>query len=535
MLKTLLKLRWASWWSTVTRSGRNGKKRGIAGKIGLGFLMLYVVACFLIMFGMLFESICLPLGEAGLRWFYFAVAAIMAFMLSFIGNVFATQSQLYEATDNELLLSMPIAPKFILGSRMISLLGLDLFHLSFVMIPAGVVYARHYPVSVLGAIYYVIECILLALLVQAFSCIIAWLISMVSARMRRKNVIASFLSVAFLCLYFYGYSQIQSIISSLIANGAEIATAVRKAAFTAYYFGVGVAEQNLTYLLLYTVCTLAPFELVYLILSRSFISITTKKRGASKIEYQEKSLKVRGVRHALLGKELAHFWSNSMYVLNAGMGLILLLILSVVALIKRDYLQGMFLSVPGGGEFLGPMVTVMLCGVSATVLIAAPSVSLEGKNLWLAQSFPLRARDILLAKAEMQIVLALPVILLAALAFSFALGIGAKMTFLIILVSVMFNVFYALFGVIVSLHHPKFDYVNEAVAVKQGVSTIICMFSGIGIVLAGALLYALLLSGVMESDVYLLLAAAVLGVLCILLRHYLSHGAEKRFAALEAG
>ena len=533
MLKTLLKLRWESWRSNLMRSGRSGKKRSTAGRIGIGFMMLYVVACFFIMFGMLFENICLPLGEAGLKWFYFAVAAIMAFMLGFIGNIFATQSQLYEATDNELLLSMPIAPKFILGSRMLTLLGMDLFYISFVMVPAGVVYAIHYPVSFLGVVYFIVETILLTLLVQAFSCVIAWIISVISARMRRKNIIAAVLSIAFLCLYFYGYSKIQTIIESLIANGAEIAGAVRRAAFTAYYFGVGIAEQNLTYLLLYTVCTLAPFELVYLILSRSFIRITTTRRGLAKKEYREKELKVSGVRHALLQKELRHFWSNSMYVLNSAMGLILLLILCVLVLVKQEFLHSLLAGLTGGPDLAGPMAVLMLCGVSATVLIAAPSVSLEGKNLWISQSFPLRPRDILLAKAEVQIVLVLPVMLLASLIFSFAMGLGTFMTLLVIFVPLLFNVFYALLGVTVSLHHPRFDYVNEAMAAKQGTSTVICLFTGFGVVLAAALLYAILLARVMSGESYLCICIAVLLLLSGGFYYYLSHKAEERFCRLE--
>ena len=38
------------------------------------------------------------------------IYAMMALTLSFVGSVFATQNQLYDANDNEFLLSMPIPP-----------------------------------------------------------------------------------------------------------------------------------------------------------------------------------------------------------------------------------------------------------------------------------------------------------------------------------------------------------------------------------------------------------------------------------------
>ena len=533
MLKTLLKIRFEALRHSMFRSGRNNKKRGVAGKLGFGVLMLYVLACFFIMFGMLFYSLCRPLGELNLQWFYFAIAAILAFMLSFIGNIFATQSQLYDAKDNELLLSMPIAPKFILGSRILSLLGMDLLYESLVMLPAAVVYCMTYRVTTLGVIFFIIEFLLLPFLVQAFSCVFAWVISLIGNRMRNKSAISMVLSVAFLCAYFYGYSQIQNIIQNLISNGTEIAIAVKRAAFPAYYFGVAITEHNLTYLLLFTVCVLVVFELVYFILSRSFTKITTTKRGAAKIRYQEKALRVSSQRKALLKKDLRHFWSNSMYVLNAGLGEILLIILSVIMLFKRDMLLQLFTISPGMSTFLGPLLCVALCGISTTVLIAAPSISLEGKNLWIAQSSPIDPKDILLAKADMQLVLCLPVTLFASLVFAYSFALSGAMIFFILVLPAVFNVFLALMGVTVSLRHPKFDYINETIAVKQGISTMICMFVGFGAVLIPALLYAFLFSSIMPQNLFLLLCILLFGVLSTVLYHYLTHGARKRFAALQ--
>ena len=52
------------------------------------------------------------------------MAGIMALALAVFGSVFMTQTQLYDAKDNELLLSMPIRPLHILMSRMAVLLVL---------------------------------------------------------------------------------------------------------------------------------------------------------------------------------------------------------------------------------------------------------------------------------------------------------------------------------------------------------------------------------------------------------------------------
>lgn len=534
MLKTLLKIRVEAILHSLFRTGRKGKKRGVAGKLGFGVLVLYVLACFLIMFGMMFYSICKPLGELDLQWFYFAIAAIMAFALSFIGNVFATQTQIYDAKDNELLLSMPIAPKFILGSRMLSLLLLDLLYEALVMIPAGVIYCANFPVTAVGVIYFIIECLMLPLMVQAFSCVIAWIISIVSGRMRNKNIISMVMSVLFLCLYFYFYSKVQDIINQLVANGTEIATAVKRAAAPAYYFGAAITEHNLTYLLLFSVCVLVVFELIYFILARSFTSIATAKRGAAKIKYCEKSLKVSSGRISLLKKDLRHFWNNPMYVLNAAMGEILLVILCVIIIFKKDLLLQAFTISPELGSFIGPILCLILCGISTTSLIAAPSISLEGKNLWIVKSAPLEAKDVLLAKAEMQMVICLPIMLVASLLLCFTFKVEPLMGVFVVVLPLVFNVFFALAGVIVSLRFPKFDYINETMVVKQSMSTLVCMFMGFGSVLIPALIYALLLSGIMTSTTYLLLCTILFAVISVILLYYISHGARARYDALQS-
>lgn len=90
MLKTLLKVQFAALKASLLRSRRKQSKGGTGRTIGFAVLFLYVIICFFIMFGSMFSSICMPLHELGLGWLYFAIAGLMAFMLTFIGNVFAT-------------------------------------------------------------------------------------------------------------------------------------------------------------------------------------------------------------------------------------------------------------------------------------------------------------------------------------------------------------------------------------------------------------------------------------------------------------
>ena len=115
MLKTLLWIRIKALADSMFK--RRGRKSGGKGRMAVfALLILYCVIVFGAMFGFLFYSMYAPFAELGMDWLYYSVAAMLSTMLCFVGSVFFTQSTLYEAKDNELLMSMPIPAPAILGA-----------------------------------------------------------------------------------------------------------------------------------------------------------------------------------------------------------------------------------------------------------------------------------------------------------------------------------------------------------------------------------------------------------------------------------
>lgn len=87
-------------------------------------------------------------------------------------------------------------------------------------------------------------------------------------------------------------------------------------------------------MLIFTGVTLVLFGLCYTVLSGTFLRITTRTQGG-RSHTGKVSVKTSGLSAALLGRELRRFVSSPTYVLNAGMGIVLLLLLSAFALVKR--------------------------------------------------------------------------------------------------------------------------------------------------------------------------------------------------------
>ena len=124
MFKTLLKTRLAAFGAYYSGAGRRrgGKKQAGSGrKVLYALLFLYCFAAFGGMFFGLFSVLAEAFAGTAYAWLYFVMYAIVSFALMFIGSVFTAKTQLFEARDNELLLAMPVPPRYILGSRMVAL------------------------------------------------------------------------------------------------------------------------------------------------------------------------------------------------------------------------------------------------------------------------------------------------------------------------------------------------------------------------------------------------------------------------------
>ena len=528
----LLKIRLISFVSAMTKGSRKKRARGIGFKILIGILAVYILVVFFGLFGMLFSQLQGPFFANGLGWLYFALMGLIAAMLCFVGSVFATQTQIFEARDNELLLSMPISPSVILASRMAALVVLNYLYELFVVVPAGVVYCIYQPVTLSGVVIFLVAVLFLPFLVMAISSLFAWLIALISSKIRFKNAMTLILWVAFFILYFLFFSQMQQYIAALIANGAAIGQAVQRYLFPAYHFGIAIAQSNLFSLVLYLACAVIPFLLVSLLIAKNFIKIATTKKGGVRVRYREKSVKILSAKRALVKKEITHFLSNAMYILNAGIGFAFMVVLAIALLINKNVvLEIVGVSAEIGG-LLPALICAGLCFCSSMSCVSAPSISLEGKNLWISKSLPVSSGEILLAKARAHLWIGLPFILVSGILSIIALTPSVFDAAMLFLLPLAVTAFCAHFGVVINLHFPKFDWISETACIKQSMSVVISMFGGMVLLILPILLYLFLFKSILSLTVYLSLWFVLFTAAAAALRWYLKTAGARRFDAL---
>ena len=187
---------------------------------------------------------------------------------------------------------------------------------------------------------------------------------------------------------------------------------IKSSAYPLYLFGsVGVGDGKA--MLIVAAAMAALFGLTWVLLSRSFLRLATSTGKTERRKYRETTSRQRSVDAALLGRELKHFTASPSYMLNCGLGTFLMPVCAITLLWKGRILfamlDAMFVETADSVPLL---LCVMLCGLASMNILTAPSVSLEGKSLWLMQSLPVNPWKVFRAKIRMQLILtALPLLL----------------------------------------------------------------------------------------------------------------------------
>lgn len=530
MLKVLLRVRMAALASMFTGAAR-GKKAQSKGKlIGFAFLMLYCFGALGFMFWHYFSVLGQSFGALGLNGIFFSMTGLCTFSLMFAGSVFFAKAQLYEAKDNELLLSMPVRPGDILLSRLCMLMVVNLAFGLPAVVPAAIIGVKYMAPGGAGLAAFVLLFALLPFFALAVSALAGWALSILTARVKHKSIVATVLCVVLILGYSWFMARLNTTVMDIASHADDFAAALGAVA-PVYWFGAAIADGNMGHMLAVTALFIAVSALTYMLLSSTFIRTATSNRGFSKNRYVERRTKTASADAALLRRELARFSSSSAYIVNAGLGLIFLLIAAAALLIKRSAVLELIAAVPQLRPFIAPLLILALCFLSAMNLISAPSVSMEGQNLWIVRSLPVDAFQVLRAKLRVHLLLGLPPVLTAGLVCLCVFKLTAGQAVLLLALPTAMTVFVGLLGLAENLRHPNLDWANEAQAVKTGLGLLYTMLISWAVLALTVLVVHL--TGELSS--YSTAAWGLLGLLTLaslLLLRWLRSGGAERFRRL---
>ena len=519
MLKALVKKQFRELFQSYFQNRKTGKGRSRGGVIGMFVMFVFIMLFLCLVFGLVAFGMGSTLLPQGLDWLYFSLMSLIALFLGVFGSVFNTYASLYTAKDNELLLAMPIPPSKLLASRLIGVYAMGLLYESAVLLPAIVVYWLLAPVTPARILCPLGLLLVLSLIILSLCCLLGWVVALIATRLKNKSFITVFVSLAFLALYYVFYFKANAYLQQIAQHTDEISRAMKSWLYPFYQMGLAGAGNVLS-LLIVALFAAALFAVIYLVLSRSFLRIATQNRGEKKAVYREKTVKAASVRSALLRREFKHFTSSATYMLNCALGTILMLGAAVVVLIKapvvREVLNEFYQEIP----VLARLMPVIMVGVAFFIasmnFITAPSVSLEGRSLWLIQSLPVRSKDVLRSKQQLHLSVTMPVALLMIVCLCAVTQLPALQAVLVSVICLLYVSLSSAGGLAINLLKPNLNWTSESVPIKQSTGSLIAMFGG-WVLAAIFVVPYLFLGSFVPPELYLalivlLLSLAVLGL-----------------------
>lgn len=479
MLKTLIKKQMMEVFRGYFYNFKKNKARTRGGIIGMFVLYAFIMFGILgVMFTGLSVNICGPLCTAGMDWLYFVLTSGIAVLLGAFGSVFNTYSSLYLSKDNDLLLSMPIPVKYIIASRLVNVYLLGLLYSGVALLPAVIVFWIFAEFSLRTAAGGLVLLLTVSVIVLVLSCLLGWCVAKISQKLKNKSFVTVLASLAFIVLYYVFYFKAQNIIQDLILNAAVYGEKIKGSAYGLYLFGLTGTGSGAS-MAIFAALSAVLLAVTWTVLSRTFIGIATSTASAAKTKYRESAAVMRTPFRALLSKEFSKFTSSPNYMLNCGLGILLIPAAGVLMLVKGPALTEIFGEVfaarPGVAWIV---ITAALCLMTSMNDMSAPSVSLEGKNIWIPQSLPVDSKTVLRAKTVMHLILTCVPMFIAVTCACFLKGNTPAEKIMMFIFPMVFAAFSAVFSSFVGLKMPNLAWTNEIVPIKQSGAVTVALFGG---------------------------------------------------------
>lgn len=530
MLKTLMKKQMREVGAFLYQDNKKGTRRSKSNFIRY---MIFLVVLYIMMCGIFYMAadwLGKPLIATGLDWLYFALMGLMSIALGVFGSVFNTYSSLYLAKDNEVLLSMPIKPRDILIARLSGVYVMGLAYEAMVFVPTIIVYCVYAGINAGVIAGSIVTMFFVSFFVLFLSCILGWVVALVSVHLKNKSYITVVISLVFIGVYYYLYGKAYDYLGMILQNAGVVGESIKDKVLPVYHLGLG-ATGNVKSLIYVALMVAVMLVLMYGILLHSFSKIMTTKKGEKKVVYKEGKMKAGNADSALFGKELKRFTSSATYMLNCGLGTVFILLGAAAVIWKQDTIHSMLKIVGFRSDMVMLMAAAALGIISTMNDITAPSISLEGKNIWILQSLPVSPWQVLKAKLKLHIVLTAIPMLVCTACVEYVLKPDLFSMIMLPIFVVLVVCISAFSGLIIGLLMPNLNWTNETAAVKQSMGVMIALFGNWIFIIATCGIY-FLVSDLVEPKTYMVLCAAVFVLLIRLMTLWLKKKGSRIFAGL---
>lgn len=495
------------------------KKMRFAGMAVLWIFLILLLVFYLAILAAAFVKI----GLADIVPIYlFMITSLVILFFS----VFKAPGVLFQTNTYEMLISLPVSRTAIVVSRFLTMYVTDLLLGLGVMLPGIVIYGINVHPGLSFYLCAVMGTVFLPLLPMTIAAAVGALITAVSARMRHKSLVSAALTTVFAIVILaanmnFSFSA-DGLTEEIVVNmAAAVTEQIRRMYLPAIWFGEATVFKNFAAFLKLLGISILTFVLLIVILQRYYVTICNALQGTTaKNNYRMRSLSRNSPLRALWKRELRRYFASSIYVSNTVMGYILMALAPAVMLFAGHEKLAEIEAMAGIPHLIRKVMPFILAFLATLMPITSCSVSMEGKQWWIAKSLPISSKMVFDSKILVNLTVAAPFYVVSVILAVFA----ARPTLLegiwIVLIPGAYILFTAVTGITVNLALPLLEWENETRVVKQSASVLICMLLGVVSILP-PVGFLFLFNG--AENLMMLLTFAVILIITMVLYRYNNH------------
>lgn len=443
-------------------------------------------------------------------------------------TIFKVNKTIFDSKDYSILLSLPIKKNTIISSKIILLYLINIIYSLLFLMPAYIAYISLLKASFMFHLTFWLSFFFIPIVPTVIGALIGTILTGFSSKFKYKNFASIILSLLFMTGIMYLSYASNSLTSEDIAS---ISTNILS--FFNKIYPLAILYNNLLLgkvlsLILFLAINILFYEGFKYFVVLLFDKINSNLKSVSIVnKYNEKKNKIHTGLYSLFKKEIKRYFSSSIYVLNTGVGAILLTIATIALVIMGPSKLGSMLEIEDLSKMIGSILPIMLSVFCALTCTTYPSISLEGKNLWILKSLPIKTSNIFIAKILVNLVISVPMVIINGIILTLYLHLSLTTFLLVLFIPVMYAIFIAGFGLFVNVLMPDFEWTSEVKVIKQSYASLITIF--IGLIMA---IVPMTIDVSMNSNLYSLLIGILILIINVILYCLLFTKGKKKFEVL---
>ena len=376
-------------------------------------------------------------------------------------------SLLSKTNDSDFLLSLPIKKQTIVISKILTNLIYDLLFILVIYFPCIVIYFVKFQFSATILFSSIAFVILVSIIADSITYILNFISNILFSKFKLGKLFSSlFYLVLFALIMVFIFSN-TSYLDYLLNNNIESFYSSRPITNFLLNF---ITNPNLINMLIFTFTSFILLLCAWSLYTFSFgKSYTYTKSSKKELTFKQNYSPF----FILYKKEISNYFSTPSYLINTIIGPVMILLL--------PFLQGFFgleNSMETSKDLIAGFLSVIITLLLATTLISASSISLEGKNLWILKTSPIKEKTIFLAKILTHLTVTLPALVISCLTFIIIDGYNFTQFMIVFSLPFLFNFLVAVVGLFFNLCLPLLEFDNEMKVVKQSMAVFTSMIFG---------------------------------------------------------